>query len=86
MRTRHNIFFTKDSIIKKRILNVNSFHNDGIKNEHLSIKLNTLANDKDKNIEMFISENKKIIGTMWHPEREKNTILLDKLIKYLKSR
>ena len=42
-----------------------------------------LANDKDKNVEMFISKNKKIIGTMWHPEREKSTLLLDKLINYL---
>ena len=83
MRTRHNIFFTKNTIIKKKILNVNSFHNYGIKNEHLSKKLKILANDKDKNIEMFISENKKIIGTMWHPEREKNTTLLDKLINFL---
>ena len=32
---------------------------------------------------MFISNNKKIIGTMWHPEREKNTQLLDSLIKYI---
>ena len=42
-----------------------------------------IANDKDENIEMFISKNKKIIGTMWHPEREKSTLLLDKLIHYL---
>ena len=56
-----------------------------LKKKNLSKKFNTLANDKDKNIEMFISKNKKIIGTMWHPEREKNKILLDKLINYLKS-
>ena len=45
-----------------------------------------IANDKDENVEMFISKNKKIIGTMWHPEREKNTILLDKLIYYLNNK
>ena len=83
MRTRHNIFFTKNSIIKKNFLNVNSFHNEGIKKKDLSKKLNMLANDKAENVEMFISKNKKIIGTMWHPEREKNTRLLDKLINYL---
>ena len=42
-----------------------------------------LAYDKDENVEMFISKNKKIIGIMWHPEREKNTLLLDKLIYHL---
>ena len=83
MRTRHNIFFTNIEIIKKNILNVNSFHNDGIKKNDLSKSFKVLASDKNKNIEMFISTNKKIIGTMWHPEREKSTQLLDTLIKYL---
>ena len=83
MRTRHNIFFVKNNIIKNNFLNVNSFHNDGIKKNDLSKKFNMIANDKDENVEMFISKNKKIIGTMWHPEREKSTLLLDKLINYL---
>jgi len=82
MRTRHNIFFIKNSFIKKNYLDVNSFHNDGIKKNDLAKKFNMLANDKDENIEMFISKDKKIIGTMWHPEREKSTKLLDKLITY----
>ena len=84
MRTRHNIFFTNREIIKKNFLNVNSFHNDGIKKNDLSKSFKVLASDKQKNIEMFISNNKKIIGTMWHPEREKSTLLLDSLIKYMK--
>jgi len=83
MRTRHNIFFTNREIIKKNFLNVNSFHNDGIKKNDLSKSFKVLASDKHKNIEMFISNNKKIIGTMWHPEREKSTQLLDSLIKYI---
>ena len=83
MRTRHNIFFTNREIIKKNFLNVNSFHNDGIKKNDLSKSFKILASDKHQNIEMFISNNKKIIGTMWHPEREKSTQLLDTLIKYL---
>ena len=82
MRTRHNIFFIKNNFIKKNYLDVNSFHNDGIKKNDLAKKFNMLANDKDENIEMFISKDKKIIGTMWHPEREKSTKLLDKLITY----
>tara|TARA_B100000161_G_scaffold199017_1_gene145031 strand:+ start:76 stop:684 length:609 start_codon:yes stop_codon:yes gene_type:complete len=82
MRTRHNVFFIKNNILKKKFLNVNSFHSYGIKKNGLSKKLNMLANDKDENVEMFISKNKKIIGVMWHPEREKNTLFLDKLINY----
>ena len=83
MKTRHNIFFTNREIIKKKILNVNSFHNDGIKKNDLSKSFKAVAREKNKNIEMFISNNKKIIGTMWHPEREKSTLLLDILINYL---
>ena len=45
-----------------------------------------LASDMDDNVEMFISKDKKMIGTMWHPEREKNTQLLDNLIKYMNKR
>ena len=83
MRTRHNISFVNKEIVKKKLLNVNSFHNDGIKKNDLSKVFKMLANDKDENVEMFISKDKKIIGTMWHPEREKNTQLLDNLIKYM---
>ena len=83
MRTRHNIFFINKEIVKKELLNVNSFHNDGIKKNDLSKVFKMLASDKDENVEMFISKDKKIIGTMWHPEREKNTQLLDNLIKYM---
>ena len=83
MRTRQNILFTKNSIVKKNSLIVNSFHNNGIKKNDLSKKFNMLANDKSENVEMFISKNKKIIGVMWHPEREKSTLILDKLINYL---
>ena len=82
-RTRHNISFVNKEIVKKKLLNVNSFHNDGIKKNDLSKVFKMLASDKDENVEMFISKDKKIIGTMWHPEREKNTQLLDNLIKYI---
>ena len=83
MRTRHNISFINKEIVKKELLNVNSFHNDGIKKNDLSKVFKMLASDKDENVEMFISKDKKIIGTLWHPEREKNTQLLDNLIKYI---
>ena len=64
-------------------MNVNSFHNYGIKKNGLAKKFEILAFDKSKNIEMFISKNNKIIGTMWHPEREKNKKLLIYFINFL---
>ena len=86
MRTRHNISFVNKEIVKKKLLNVNSFHNDGIKKNDLSKAFKMLASDMDDNVEMFISKDKKMIGTMWHPEREKNTQLLDNLIKFMNKR
>ena len=86
MRTRHNISFVNKEIVKKKLLNVNSFHNDGIKKNDLSKVFKMLASDMDDNVEMFISKDKKMIGTMWHPEREKNTQLLDNLIKFMNKR
>ncbi len=83
MRTRHNIYFNKNDIIKKNILNVNSFHNYGIKYNDFSKKLKIVATDIDQNIEMFISKKNKIIATMWHPEREKNKKILINLLKEL---
>ena len=83
MRTRHNIYFYKNDIIKKNILNVNSFHNYGIKYNDFSKKLKIVATDIDQNIEMFISKKNKIIATMWHPEREKNKKILINLLKEL---
>ena len=83
MRTRHNIYTTKNKFIKKNILNVNSFHNYGIKKKDLSKKFVAIAVDKEKNIEMFSSKKNKILGVMWHPEREKNKKMLTDFIKIL---
>ena len=41
------------------------------------------AVDKDNNIEMFEHNEKKIIGVMWHPEREKNYKKLELIFKRL---
>jgi len=49
---------------------VNSYHSWGIRKSDLSKDLKPLALDSDGNIEAFINEEKKILGIMWHPERE----------------
>ena len=67
-------------LLKKNILNVNSFHNYGIKYEDFSKKFKIIATDIDRNVEMFVSKKNKITATMWHPEREKNKKILINII------
>ena len=53
------------------------------KKKDLSKKFVAIAVDKEKNIEMFSSKKNKILGVMWHPEREKNKKMLTDFIKIL---
>lgn len=49
---------------------VNNYHNDIVFENELSSKLNILARDIDNNtIEAFYSNELKILGLQWHPER-----------------
>ena len=49
---------------------VNSYHKWGISREGLAEKFKSIGEDKDSNVEAFVCEEKKILGIMWHPERE----------------
>lgn len=51
---------------------VNSYHNFGISKESLGKDLSPLAYDCEGNIEAFRHKKEKVLGIMWHPEREKN--------------
>ncbi len=75
--------FVKNNFFKKKELSVMCYHNYGIKNSSKAKILKTIAVDKKKNIEMFEHKNKKIIGVMFHPERENNYKKLDLIIKKL---
>ncbi len=83
MNTRHNIYFEKN-LFGKKIINVNSFHNWGIPKNFLSNSLKAIAKDENKNIEMFKHKKFKILGVMWHPEREKSKKNFDQIINNLK--
>ncbi len=61
----HDIFFVENN--KKKY--VNSYHNYIITKLPKSIK--SIAVAKDKSIECFHLKQKKILGIIWHPEREK---------------
>ena len=82
MKKKHNIHM-KTNIFGKSKYIVNSYHNYGINHISKSKKFNTLATDKNYNIEMFKHQNKKIYGVMWHPERANTFSMLDKIIKLL---
>ena len=50
----------------------------------ISKEFKALAVDTNNNIEMFEHKKKKLIGVMWHPEREMNYYRLKKIINKLK--
>lgn len=49
-------------------LEVNSFHNQGCRN--IKNPLEILAQSKDGVVEAVRHKEKRVLGTMWHPERE----------------
>jgi putative glutamine amidotransferase len=49
---------------------VNSYHNWAIKQNSLPSKLRTIALDSAGYVEAFDSIEDKVLGLMWHPERE----------------
>lgn len=75
----HTIKFNKKKLrLKQRY--VNSFHNFVIKK--LGNSLEALAYASDGTIECFTCKENKILGIMWHPERDKKINQSDvKLIK-----
>ena len=82
MRKSHNVYLKDNLFLKDRMI-VNSYHNFGVKKINVAKKFKILAVDSNNNIEMFEHEQKKIIGVMWHPEREKNYKKLELIFKRL---
>lgn len=64
---------------------VNSYHNWGINRSSLADGLIPLAFDLQNNIEAFKHEEHRILGIMWHPERETpfNNIDISLIEKFL---
>lgn len=63
-------------------MEVNSFHNNIIKNEMIGNDLQVFAlSENDETVEGFYHKNLPIIGVMWHPEREQNIKNESKLMK-----
>ena len=54
----------------RKEIKINNFHNDGIKKDNLAKAFQVLAEDRDNQIiEAYCSDEWKIYGIQWHPER-----------------
>jgi N5-(cytidine 5'-diphosphoramidyl)-L-glutamine hydrolase len=61
---------------------VNSFHDYAVPRKNLGQSLISLAHDVEDNIEALCNPKDKVLGIMWHPERENPTLQTDReLIK-----
>ena len=80
MRKNKTINLKKNIIFNKKTIRVKCFHNFGIKEKFLGKELLSLGTDSSNNIEMFKHNKLNIWGFMFHPEREKNFIKLNKII------
>lgn len=56
---------------------VNSYHNWCIPEAGLADNLEAIALDSSNNIEAYRYVDKKVVGIMWHPEREESVSSLD---------
>ncbi len=73
---------TISSLLNQDKIIVNSYHQNIINFEDIGKSLISFAvNKKDNTIEGFIHEDLPIMGVMWHPEREQNSILLKKFLE-----
>jgi len=64
----------------ERIINVNSFHNLGVLQDDLPENLKAQAWAEDGTVEAATVKNHKMLGIMWHPEREEPTAAWDKAL------
>lgn len=74
VRTRHTVQSCQSEAglrWKKASFEVNSFHSNGIDAQDLASGLYCAARaEEDGSVEAFATPNGRVIGIMWHPERE----------------
>ena len=76
----NHILISKNSYYNKK--EVNSFHNQAIKYNQLSDKLNCVAKTIDGLVEAYENKTNKILGFQWHPERDYNEFDSDLIKKH----
>lgn len=65
VRERHKAIITETG----EEIEVNNYHNDGIFTDKLPYGLKCAVEDENGTVEAFVSENNRILGIQWHPER-----------------
>jgi len=78
---RHKVKITQsiDDLLRKGLeIDVNSFHANGLLDAELAVSLIPFVRADDGEIEGVIWPEMKVIGMMWHPEREQPFSNLDK--------
>lgn len=68
--TRHQLFSEDSRTAFQFPGEVNSFHDCAVPYKKLAKDLISLAHDSEENIEAFFHPFDKVLGIMWHPERE----------------
>ena len=80
--TRHRLIADDSSNAFQFPFEVNSFHDCAVPRAKLGKELIPLAHDAEDNIESFYHPKDKVLGIMWHPERENPPLQSDcELIK-----
>ena len=75
--TRHDLIAESPDYENRLPREINSFHNFAIRRENLGQGLIALAHDTENNVEAFYHPLDKILGMMWHPERETQWVKQD---------
>lgn len=83
VRSRHGITISKEAIseiLGSDTVETNSFHNSGIRDCDLSPALLPFATATDGTVEGLYCPNNPLAAIMWHPERERSTRPIDRLL------
>ena len=87
VRIRHHIELSGEAYLPFAgitSMEVNSYHNLGIRAEDLAPGLEVWATASDGSIEAFSGNKGKVVGIMWHPEREESATEHDiNLMRYI---
>ncbi|MAH89185.1 MAG: hypothetical protein CMJ06_03980 [Pelagibacterales bacterium] len=76
VNTRHKLNYFCPIVGEEINKNVNSYHDFGFSLPSIPSELDIIASHMNV-IEKFVHKEKKIVGIMWHPEREENFCSFD---------
>lgn len=78
---RHEIEFIESlSITAEQPRTVNSFHDFGVLKSDLPVNLNLVAQASDSTVEAVVDSTGRMVGIMWHPEREQTPVEWDRAL------